>query len=157
MPGTSRLVKVWQSKKPVKHSRKKPNFLVISSSRITRLFSKLQTLDKKVKSLKRKKNDTGACARHLLKEFVIVSESNALRSANAAVSDKELHLSRELSKSNLERKKLKRKVTGLEKEVEMVDILTANCDVAPVISIVQRRKCSNWNHSLQIMLLKRNI
>ena len=65
-----------------------------------------------------------------MKEFVIVSESNALRSANAAVSDKELHLSRELSKSNLERKKLKRKVTGLEKEVEMVDILTANCDCA---------------------------
>ena len=65
-----------------------------------------------------------------MKEFVIVSESNALRSANAAVSDKELHLSRELSKSNLERKKLKRKVTGLEKEVEMVDILTANCYVA---------------------------
>ena len=96
----------------------------------TRLFSKLQTLDKKVKSLKRKKNETGACAQHLLKEFVIVSESNALRSTNAAVSDKELHLSRELSKSNLERKKLKRKVTGLEKEVEMVDILTANCDVA---------------------------
>ena len=65
-----------------------------------------------------------------MKEFVIVSESNALRSANAAVSDKELHLSRELSKSNLERKKLKRKVTGLEKEVEMVDILTANSDCA---------------------------
>ena len=65
-----------------------------------------------------------------MKEFVIVSESNALRSANAAVSDKELYLSRELSKSNLERKKLKRKVTGLEKEVEMVDISTANCDVA---------------------------
>ena len=87
-------------------------------------------MDKKVKRLKRKTNVNGACVQHLLKEFVIVSGSNAFRSANAAVSDKELHLSRELSKSNLERKELKRKVTGLEKEVEMVDILTANCDVA---------------------------
>ena len=33
-------------------------------------------------------------------------------------------------KSNFEKKNLKRKVTCLEKEVEMVGIVTANCEVA---------------------------
>ena len=87
-------------------------------------------MEKKIKSLKRKRNDTGAYAEHFSEGFITASESNALRSANAAVSGKELHLSRELVKSNFERKNLIRKVTCLEKEVEMVDIVRANCEIA---------------------------
>ena len=103
--GTFRLAEDCQLKKPLKYSRKISNFLVINSR--THVFFPSCILRRKIiKNLKRKKNDTGACAEHFSKGFITASESNALRSANAAVSEKELHLSTHLGGTDFQTQKI---------------------------------------------------
>ena len=57
---------------------------------------------------KKGKRKSAELMEYLCKEFNVVSETNLQRSTNAAVTQKELHLTKELNNAKLEKKNLRR-------------------------------------------------